>query len=279
MIHNTMVEKPTLLIKYGGNAMTDKSLKSKVLEEICQLKNQGYNIVLVHGGGPYIKQALQEAKIKSEFIEGHRVTSEEAFRFVEQVLIGHVNTGLVRQLQIYNAKPIGLSGYDAGMVTAKKRQYYASSNGERRQIDLGLVGDVVDINIELIHILLSQNYLPVISCLAADTSGIGYNINADMFAGHLAGALRVDEFIVMTDVDGIFEDFEDPESLISNMNLSDAEKLLDRNIIHGGMIPKLESCEIALRGGAKKARIVNGTKPKHLKASLQKQAVGTSIEI
>ncbi len=279
MIHNTLGEKPTLLIKYGGNAMTDKSLKSTVLEEICQLKNQGYNIVLVHGGGPYIKQALQEAKIKSEFIEGHRVTSEEAFRFVEQVLIGHVNTSLVRQLQVYNAKPIGLSGYDAGMVTAKKRQYYASSNGERRQIDLGLVGDVVDINIELIHILLSQNYLPVISCLAADTSGIGYNINADMFAGHLAGALRVNEFIVMTDVDGIFEDFEDPDSLISYLNLSDAEKLLDSNIIHGGMIPKLESCEIALRGGAKKARIVNGTKPKHLKASLQKQAVGTSIDI
>lgn len=270
---------PTLLIKYGGNAMTDNTLKSEVLEEISQIKNQGYNIVMVHGGGPYIKQALQAAKIKSEFVDGHRVTSEDAFRHVEMALIGHVNTGLVRHLQINGSKPIGLSGYDAGMVTAKKRKYYAIRNGERQMIDLGLVGDVDSVDTELLHNLLSQNYLPVISCLAADPSGIGYNINADMFAGHLAGALAVDEFIIMTDVDGLYEDFEDKNSLISKLNMSDVEKLRDRDVIQGGMIPKLESCGIALRGGAKKARIVNGTKSQHLSASLQKQSVGTCIEL
>jgi len=273
-----LIRKQTLLIKYGGNAMTDIPLKSKVLQVVAKIAETGCNVVIVHGGGPFIKQALQSAKIESEFIDGHRVTSEDAFQQVEMALLGRVNANLVRLLNTGGAKAIGLSGYDGGMVHAQKRKYYSVINGSRQLIDLGLVGDVANVNPELIHLLLERNFMPVISCIAADTAGIGYNINADMFAGHLAGALNADQFIILTDVDGVFRDFSNPDSLISKLRIAELDELYSNKVIQGGMIPKLESCSIALRKGAGKARIINGTKPEQLLAVTEQQPVGTCIE-
>lgn len=270
-------QKPIIVVKYGGNAMTNEVLKQQVLENICRLQEYGYKVVIAHGGGPFIKEALLKAKIESEFIDGHRVTTPEAFEHVEIALKGQVNSALVKGINSLGYKAVGLSGKDGKIVTAVKRMYQKEVNGYIQEFDLGQVGDVVRIDTRLLNLLLENDYIPVIACLAADDEGNEYNVNADMFAGHLAGALKAEKFIVLTDVDGLLRDKDDPATRIPELRYSEIDKLKEEKVIQGGMIPKTESCEIALKQGARSAIILNGTDPEQIPGIVEQKSVGTII--
>jgi acetylglutamate kinase len=192
-------------------------------------------------------------------------------------LKGEVNGALVSLLNQAGLRAVGLSGKDGGMVIAKKRYHRATENGRAIEHDLGQVGDVERIDTSLVTSLLEEGYLPVITCIASGENGKDYNINADMFAGHLAGALNASRYLVLTDVDGLMKDLDDPDSLISSLELEELDELFG-NVIRGGMIPKLESCRIAIEEGAGSASIINGTRPDNiLDAALEDHFIGTQI--
>ncbi len=277
MNDSIQTEKPLLVFKYGGNAMVDDDLKKHVLQSMCSAKKSGFDIVIVHGGGPFIKEALSAAKIESEFIDGHRKTTPEAFEYVEMALKGKVNGNLVGLINSLGYTAVGLSGKDGGTAIASRRNHQTIIDGKLLPVDLGHVGDVVEVNPSLLRLLLHHEYIPVITCLAADPDGISYNINGDMFAGHIAAALHAAQYIILTDVDGLLRDKDDVSTLIDEIAVSEIDTLINRNIIQGGMIPKIESCRIALAGGAAEARIINGTKPDQIVDLLNRQAVGTAV--
>lgn len=258
--------------------MTNEALKRQVLTHICALQSRGFDVVIVHGGGPFIKAALEGAGIASEFIDGHRKTTADAFAHIEMALKGKVNSSLVGLVNTLGYKAVGLSGKDGAIVTAKKRQHHSNTNGVLTQVDLGQVGDVDQVDTTLIKLLLQHRYIPVVTCIAADKNGTGYNINGDMFAGHLAGALRATQYVVLTDVDGLLRDKDKPSSLIREINLRDTSQLFENNTIQGGMIPKIESCEIAVQNGAQLARIINGTVPDQILQLSENKPVGTLIK-
>ncbi len=267
-----------ILIKYGGNAMQSERLQDAVVKNIGRLRQDGHQIVLVHGGGPFIQRILKTVRIESEFIEGHRKTSPEALKYIEMALKGEVNGNLVNLLNRAGLRAVGLSGKDGQMAIATKRYHVKKDEaGQEQRYDLGQVGDVQHIDTRLVHTLLDNDYLPVVTCIASDEAGNDYNINADMFAGHLAGALKADHYLVLTDVDGLLRDIEDPTSRIDQLQLTELNGLFG-NVITGGMIPKLESCQIALQTGAKSACIINGTKPATIaEAIYSKKSIGTKI--
>lgn len=272
-----MKEKPLIVIKYGGNAMTDLSLRKEVLENIISLKRIGYHIVISHGGGPYIKRILDEVNIESEFIDGQRKTTPKALKYIEMALKGQVNSDLVNELNTLGGKAVGLSGKDGQTVIAEKRKHKMLVEGRERFVDLGSVGKAVKVNRRLIDCLLENDFIPVIACIAADEKGTSYNINGDNFAGTLAGALKASQFVILTDVDGLLMDKTNPDSLIKTIDLSDVKKLKTQGIIQGGMIPKMESCEHAIIHGARSARIINGTKPGQILA-IDGNTYGTIIK-
>lgn len=275
----TDIEKPILLFKYGGNAMTNNKLKKQVISAILALKSQGYQIVIVHGGGPFIEKALSNAKIVSEFIDGHRKTSTEALEHIEMALKGQVNGSLVSLINKLGHHAVGLSGKDGAFVTAEKRIYQRVTEEKTENLDLGQVGDVLEIDTKLIHLLLQNDYIPVVTCLAMDKEGNDYNINADMFAGELAGALKVKDYIILTDVDGLMMDKDKPESLIPELRITEIKKLVEQEVIQGGMLPKMESCAKALSKGALAAQIINGTKPEQISSLSQNLVIGTTIKL
>lgn len=271
-------EKPIVLFKYGGSAMVDNNLKKHVLQNIAKLKENGYDVVIVHGGGPYIKKILTDVSIESEFIDGHRKTTEQAFDYVEMALKGDVNSKLVSGINSLGYQAVGLSGRDGQTVLATKRYHQQIQNGKPINVDLGQVGNVKEVNTDYLEVLLNNDYIPVIACLAADETGMGYNINGDMFAGHIAGALQVEQYVVLTNVDGLLIDKDDATTLIANVHLSEIKSLMNKNIIQGGMIPKIESCEIAIQKGAQSARIINGTKADQILAIANHETIGTLIK-
>jgi acetylglutamate kinase len=266
-----------LLFKYGGNAMTDPDLQSEILKNICLLKKKGHSIVIVHGGGPFIKLTLDEAGIESEFIDGQRKTTSAAMKYVEMALKGRVNGSLVSIINGMGYKAVGLSGKDGQMVLAEKRLHQRKENGKSIMVDLGQVGDVVEVDPALIDLLLDNDYLPVLTCIASDRGGTDYNINADLFAGHIAGNLSARQYVVLTDVDGLMLDKNDPGSLIREIQLSELEKLKENGVIQGGMIPKVDSCRTALENGAGSARIINGTVPGQIAEIFEGKDPGTVI--
>lgn len=252
--------------------MVNEELKVSIVDKISQLQNKGVRIVLVHGGGPFINAILDEVGVTSEFIGGHRKTTKEAMRYIEMTLKGEVNTSLVGLMNARGIKAVGVSGKDGGLVKTKKR-YHMEAGGK---IDLGQVADVDAVDPQLLIDLLGLNYLPVVACVAADKEGVSYNINADMMAGALAGALKA-EYLVLTDVDGLRKDKDDPSSLMTKLSTSEIPSLMEKVIV-GGMIPKIESCQIALGAGSPQARIINGTKPDMLLEIMNEEAeVGTVI--
>lgn len=273
---NTTPNK-TILIKYGGNAMTDQSVRSALLDEISGLKNSGFLPVIVHGGGPVIKQTLEAAGIESEFVAGHRKTDAVSMKYVEMALRGAVNGELVSILNRQHAGAVGISGKDGNLVIAEKRYHTETIDGKTQKLDLGQVGNVKSVDPRVINTLLNNDFLPVISPVSLGEDGLDYNINADMFAGHIAGALQVHTYFVLTDVDGLMEDINHPESLIKKVSIEDL-KTRYSDIIQGGMIPKIESCEIALDDGAQRAVIINGTRQGPLTEALtQQEFKGTQI--
>lgn len=257
-------QKRLVVIKYGGNAMLDDQLSLNILKTVSALFNDGYKIVIVHGGGPFIKANLELAGIKSEFVDGHRKTDSKSMKYVEMALKGEVNGKLVREINRLGIKAVGLSGKDGKLATAARR-FHINENNE--SVDIGQVGDIKNISPGIITLLLNNNFLPVIAPVASGDDGMDYNVNADMFAGHLAGALNASQFIMLTDVDGLMEDIKNPDSLMREINIESIDELKG-NIIRGGMIPKTEACRIALNTGAETAAIINGTKPEILQEAV-----------
>jgi acetylglutamate kinase len=263
----------TIVIKYGGNAMKDVGVRDSILDEIAGIYKAGHQIVLVHGGGPFINKILDQNNVQSAFIGGHRKTTTEAISLIEMALTGEVNPALVRQLQARGISAVGLSGKDGNLVIAKKK--YHIENGKK--VDIGWVGEVATVHPILIQQLLKGGFFPVLTCMASDSIGNAYNINGDLFAGHIAGAIKADQYIVMTDVDGLYLDRNKPETLIARLTLPEVSKMMG-TVIAGGMIPKIESCITAIATGTKEVRIINGTKPGILtKVILGNEEIGTQI--
>lgn len=240
----------TIVIKYGGNAMVTEALKDAVVRDIVLLSLVGINIVLVHGGGPEISQMLNRINKEPRFVDGLRYTDEETMEIVQQVLCGKVNKNIVSLINGVGGKAVGLSGMDGEMIRAEKLQ------GEK---DYGLVGEIVSIDPKLLFDMLEKGYIPVVSGIAQGIDGEEfYNINADTAAAKLAVALGAIKLILLTDVRGVMIDQEDESTLLSRMTLSDIDKLKQRGILSGGMIPKLDCCADAILGGVERAHILDG---------------------
>jgi acetylglutamate kinase len=263
-----------VLIKYGGNAMINENLKEQIANQIKALQQHDVQVVLVHGGGPFINKALDEAGIASEFFEGQRKTTKEALSVIERTLKGEVNSSLVNIFNRAGLQAVGLSGKDGPIALAEKKQQ-ESKNGS--PTDLGQVGEVKSVNTKLLDLLLDGGFLPVITCLGSDEEGIDYNINGDVFAGKIAAALEVDDYVVLTDVDGLYQNYPDPASIIHQLSLSQLPSYYG-TVITGGMIPKIQSCEDAVASGVKRAVILNGTKPGQISDYiLENTKIGTSL--
>ena len=237
-------------IKYGGNAMKSEELKRLVMGDAVLLSMVGIKVVLIHGGGPEITDMLSRVGKKSEFVDGLRVTDKETADIVQMVLAGKVNKDLVNILENAGGRAIGLSGIDGHMLEAVPKD-------ER----LGFVGEISNINIDIVRDVLEKDYIPVISTVGCDRQGNVYNINADTAAARIAGTLGAECLIMMTDTRGVLERQDDPESLIRKIYVSDARHLMNQGIITGGMIPKVECCIEAIRRGVKKVFVLDGRVP------------------
>ena len=248
----------TIVVKYGGNAMLNDQIKNKVLQDIVFLQCAGMRPVVVHGGGPEITAMLMQAGKKSEFVSGLRVTDAESVGIAEMALVGKINTDLVARLNTLGGRAVGLNGKDASLVQAKKHLADVYENGEVNLVDIGYVGNVEHVNTELIEVLLANGFIPVIAPTGVGSSGETYNINADSVAGEIAGALKAEKLLVLTDVRGIYSDYRDESSFISTLTFEKAQELIIRGKIDGGMIPKVRACITALSGGAKKTHIIDG---------------------
>ncbi len=256
-----------VVVKYGGNAMVNEQIKEQVMEDIVLLWLIGVKIVLVHGGGPEINELMEKLGKKAEFVDGLRVTDKETVDIVQMVLAGKVNKTLVNLLEAKGGKAMGISGMDGRLIEAKIKD-------ER----LGYVGDITKINIKPVEDLLERGYIPVISTIGCDRDGNTYNINGDIAAAYIAGALNAKRLIMMTDVAGILRDKDDPDTLISEITLPEAKKLFDDGIICGGMIPKVNCCIEAIREGVKKVIIMDGRVPHSiLMEILTNEGAGTMV--
>lgn len=268
----------TIVVKYGGNAMLNDELKNKVLQDIVFLQCAGMRPVVVHGGGPEITRMLMQAGKKSEFVSGLRVTDAESVGIAEMALVGKINTDLVVRLNTLGGKAVGLNGKDATLIQAKKHLADVYENGEVNLVDIGYVGNVEKVNTELIEVLLDAGFIPVIAPTGVGAQGETYNINADSVAGEVAGALKAEKLLVLTDVRGIYSDYRDENSFISTLTFEKAQELIIRGKIDGGMIPKVRACITALSGGAKKTHIIDG-RAEHtiLMEILSDKGVGTEV--
>ena len=268
----------TIVVKYGGNAMLNDELKNKVLQDIVFLQCAGMRPVVVHGGGPEITRMLMQAGKKSEFVSGLRVTDAESVGIAEMALVGKINTDLVARLNTLGGKAVGLNGKDATLIQAKKHLADVYENGEVNLVDIGYVGNVEKVNTELIDVLLNAGFIPVIAPTGVGAQGETYNINADSVAGEVAGALKAEKLLVLTDVRGIYSDYRDENSFISTLTFEKAQELIIRGKNDGGMIPKVRACITALSGGAKKTHIIDG-RAEHtiLMEILSDKGVGTEV--
>ena len=268
----------TIVVKYGGNAMLNDELKNKVLQDIVFLQCAGMRPVVVHGGGPEITRMLMQAGKKSEFVSGLRVTDAESVGIAEMALVGKINTDLVARLNTLGGKAVGLNGKDSNLIQAKKHLADVYENGEVNLVDIGYVGNVEKVNTELIEVLLDAGFIPVIAPTGVGAQGETYNINADSVAGEVAGALKAEKLLVLTDVRGIYSDYRDENSFISTLTFEKAQELIIRGKIDGGMIPKVRACITALSGGAKKTHIIDG-RAEHtiLMEILSDKGVGTEV--
>ena len=236
-----------LVVKYGGNAMIDEQLKSSVMRDLVVLNLLGIKVVLVHGGGPEISETINKLGMETRFVNGLRYTDEDTAEVVRMVLAGKVNKSLADLIGKHGGKAIGICGQDGHMLKCEKQDE-----------KLGFVGKITEINTELITDLLGLGYVPVISTVGYDDEGHIYNVNADTAAAAIAGALKAESLILMTDIRGLLENKDDPESLIKKVYASDIPALIKQGIISGGMIPKIECCKEAIRRGVQKVFITDG---------------------
>lgn len=242
----------TIVIKYGGNAMTDEGLKQAVMSDIVLLSAVGIHVVLVHGGGPEITKTLEEMGRQSSFIEGLRYTDKETAKVVQMVLAGKTNKDLVNLLQSHGARAMGLCGIDGGLLRVRRRE---------GQPDLGYVGVVESVDPAIIRDAFAGGYIPVIATVGTDAGGDVYNINADTAAAAIAGRMGAENLILMTDTRGLLRNASDEGTLIPEVQVSQVPSLMREGVIKGGMIPKVECCVEAVRRGVSRAFIIDGRIP------------------
>ena len=241
----------TVVVKYGGAAMKEGHLKEKVIRDIVFLACVGLRPVVVHGGGPEINTWLGKLGIEPQFKNGLRVTDAATMEVVEMVLVGRVNKEIVALINQAGGSAVGICGKDANLVKARPQG----------QEGIGFVGEVSSMNPRLLESLVKEGYIPVVSSVAADENGQAYNINADTVAGELAAAVGAEKLILLTDTSGILEDYKDPATLIPKLDIQQARDLIDRGVVAGGMIPKVNCCVRSLAQGVKAAHIIDGRIP------------------
>ena len=237
----------TVVVKLGGNAMVDDELASQFAQDIVLMQSVGIKPVVVHGGAPQIGSMLDRLGMESEFVDGLRVTDSDTLDVARMVLVGKVNRDIVSSINIHGPLAVGISGEDAGLITATSRHE-----------DLGFVGEIQAVNPTIINGLLKEGHIPVVSSIGADGEGQAYNINADTVASSLAAALEAKRILYLTDIEGLRADMEDPESHISEITSSDLQNLIDNGTISGGMIPKAQACLEAVQAGVGSAHMVDG---------------------
>ena len=268
----------TVVVKYGGNAMLDASLKQAVAQDIAALWQAGVKVAIVHGGGPEITGLLKAMNKKSEFVAGLRVTDAETATLAEMALVGKTNPELVNFINRAGVRAVGLNGKDADLFTVRKHMATVYEAGVAQQVDIGFVGEVAAVKADLLHTLLDAGYVPVIAPIGADSAGQTYNINADTAAAAVAAELQADVFLLLTDVEGVFRDYHDKSSLICELSFSEATDMIRTGVVEGGMIPKLQACMSSLESGAKLTRVVDGRRPHCIVESLMPDnQAGTAV--
>ncbi|OGQ25479.1 MAG: acetylglutamate kinase [Deltaproteobacteria bacterium RIFCSPHIGHO2_02_FULL_60_17] len=266
----------TFVVKYGGNAMVDEELKTSFAQDVVLLKYVGINPVVVHGGGPQIDQTLEKMGIARQFVRGMRVTDQETMDIVEMVLVGKINKEIVNLINQHGGMAVGLSGKDGNLIQARKMSLTVAADGELPEIiDIGQVGEIVGINPTVINSLDENKFIPVIAPVGVGEHGETYNINADLVAGQVAEALGAEKLILLTDVEGVKDK---KGELLSTLKINQARKLIQEGIVGEGMIPKVECCIEALKGGVGKTHIIDG-RVKHavLLEIFTKEGVGTEV--
>ena len=261
-----------VVVKYGGNAMLNEDLKKAVMEDIVLLNTIGIQVVLVHGGGPEINHMLERVGKESKFVNGLRYTDAETMEIVQMVLTGKLNKDIVGILLQQGGKAVGLSGVDSGLLRAKKI--------DKDGADLGFVGDVTEVNPEIVRSLLDQGFIPVISTVALGEQGddARYNINADTAAAKIAVALRAEKFVQLTNVPGVLRDVNNPDSLIKRIAREAIPSMIATGVISSGMIPKIECCLTALKGGVPRTHIIDGRVPHSLLIEMfSDRGIGTML--
>jgi len=267
----------TIVVKYGGHAMVDEKLKKNFALDIILMKYVGLNPVVVHGGGPQIGNLLKRLSIESEFVDGMRVTDKQTMDVVEMVLVGKVNKEIVTLINQNGGQSVGLSGKDGQLITAQKMKYYKNKGADQPPeiIDMGMVGEITSVNNRILTDLLAGQFIPVIAPVGGGKRGETYNINADLVAGQIAASLKARKLILLTDTEGVLNK---EGKLISTIRMKDSPKLVEDGTIKGGMIPKIQCCLEALRGGVKKAHIIDGRKDHAILLEIfTKVGVGTEI--
>lgn len=269
-------EDKLIVVKYGGNAMTDPELESSFARDIVLLKTVGLHPVVVHGGGPQVDSLLKELGRVSERIDGMRVTDKPTMDVVEMVLGGSVNKSIVSLINKHGGRAVGLTGKDANLIRAKKLLMHKTSPaGEQSQIDLGFVGEVVSVNKDVINMLIASNFIPVIAPLGVDSDGNTYNINADLVAGKVAEFLQAEKLMLLTNIKGVLNKSGE---VVTGLTPKKVDALIADGTISGGMIPKIQCALDAVRAGVKSAVIVDGRVPHAtLLEIFTKEGVGTLI--
>lgn len=262
----------TFVIKYGGSIMDNEEAKEAFVQDLTLMTSVGIKVVIVHGGGPEINKWLEKTGTQNKFIKGLRVTDSATMEIVEMVLSGNVNKRLSSSLSIRGLNAIGISGKDSNLIQAKKKFIYEDDH----KLDIGFVGEVVNVNTSILMNLLKSNYIPVISPIGSDKEGNSYNINADYAAAFISGVLKAEKLLIMTDIDGVYTDIKDPSTLLSSITVEETKEYIDAGIIYGGMIPKLECCVAAINKGTKNVHLVDGRKKHSLLTNIIKDA-GTKI--
>lgn len=261
----------TVVIKYGGSAMSDENIKRTIIQDITLMKLVGMNPVIVHGGGPEINEALSQLGIEHKFVDGLRVTDKKTMEVAEMVLTGKINKSIVSDLQKQGINAVGISGKDGKLIEASKKL----SNGH----DLGFVGKIDKINPEILNTLIDNGFIPIISPIGSDKEGNSYNINADYVAAAIAGELKAQKLVFLTDTEGVLKNFNDKSSVISVLPAEEIQILIENQTIKGGMIPKIECCEKAVNQGVKAVHIIDGRIEHCLLLEIFTQkGIGTMIE-
>ena len=248
----------TVVVKYGGNAMINDTLKNEVMQDVALMKYVGIQPVIVHGGGPEITGFLKKVGKETEFISGLRVTDEETVEIAEMVLDGKINSDIVNLLNRRGVRAVGLSGKDANLIRARKKLATVYEGEEKKKVDIGYVGEIESVDIAIIVDLLRGGYVPVIAPIGVGEEGESYNINADYVAAEVAGALHAEKLLFMTDIEGVYKDYADKSTFISTLTDSEAKDYIKTGVISGGMIPKVEACLRALAAGTEKTHIIDG---------------------